>query len=96
VEQLCGELKSFETLFQTNVEEITEAVEISEAKVSASVSDLHGTFDGQLQAAAEATDKKISDKVEIVWADTVRSLVNQAKKIEEIWTSFDNQIREAV
>jgi len=37
-----------------------------------------------------------NDKVEVVQADTVRSLVNQAKKIEEIWTSFDNQIREAV
>jgi len=56
VEQLCGELKSFETLLQTNVEEITEAVEISEAKASASVSDLQRTFDGQLQVAAEATD----------------------------------------
>jgi len=45
---------------------------------------------------AETTDKKINDKVEVVRADTVRSLVNQAKKIEEIWTSFDKQIREAV
>jgi len=28
--------------------------------------------------------------------DTVRSLVNQAKKIEEIRASFDKQIRKAV
>jgi len=81
VKQFRGELKTYETLLQTNVDEITEAVEISEAKTSASVSDLHGTFDGQLQVAAETTDKKINDKVEVVRADTVRSLVNQAKKI---------------
>jgi len=65
-------------------------------KVSASVSDLHGTFDVRLQAAAEATAKNINDSVEVVQADTVRSLVNQAKKIEEIWASFDKQIRKAV
>jgi len=96
VKQLCGELKTYENLLQTNIDEITEAVEISEAKTSASVSDLCGTFDGQLQAAAETTDKKINDRGEVVRADTVRSLVNQAKKIEEIRMSFDKQIREAV
>jgi len=95
VKQLRGELEKYETLFQTNIDKITEAVEISEAKTSVSVSDLRGTFDGQLQVAAEITDKKINDKVEVVRADTVRSLVSQVKKIEEI-RSFDNQIREAV
>jgi len=84
------------TALQANVDKTAEAIEISEAKMSASVSDLRGTFDGQLQAAAETTDKKIGEKVEVVRAETVRSLVNQAKKIEEIRTSFDKQIREAV
>jgi len=83
---------NFRTALQANVDETAEAIEISEAKMSASVSDLRGTFDGQLQAAAETTDKKI----DVVRADTVRSLVNQAKKIEEIQTSLDKQIREAV
>jgi len=96
VKQLRGELKTYETLAQTNVDEINNAVEFSEAKTSACVSDLRCTFDGQLQAAAEITDKKINDRVEVVRADTVRSLVNQAKKIEEIRMSFDKQIREAV
>jgi len=45
---------------------------------------------------AETTEKNINDKVEVVRADTVRSLVNQAKKIEEIRTGFDKQICEAV
>jgi len=83
---------NFRTALQANVDETAEAIEISEAKMSASVSDLRGTFDGQLQAAAETTDKKI----DVVRADAVRSLVNQAKKIEEIRTSFDKQIHEAV
>jgi len=50
----------------------------------------------QLQAAAETTDKKIKDSVEAVRAETVRTMVNQAKRIEEIRTGFDEQIREAV
>jgi len=34
--------------------------------------------------------------MEVVRADTVRSLVNQTKKIEQIRMSFDKQICEAV
>jgi len=81
---------------RANIIEITESVQISETKTGASVSELRETFDGQLQAAAESNDKKTDSKVEVVRADTVRSLVNQAKKIEEIRASFDKQIREAV
>jgi len=39
-------------------------------KMSASVSELCGTFDGQIQAATETIDKKISDSVEIVRSAT--------------------------
>jgi len=81
---------------RANIVEITDSVQISETKTGASVSELRETLDGQLQAAAESTDEKINSKVEVVRADTVRSLVNQAKKIEEIRTGFDQQIREAV
>jgi len=81
---------------QEKVEEITDVIEISEAKATASVDDLRGTFDVQFKEAAETTEKKIKDSVEAARAETVRTMVNQAKKIEEIRTNFDKQIREAV
>jgi len=77
-------LTNFLTTIQGNAAEIAEAIEISEAKVNASVSDLRGTFDRWIQAAAETTDKKINDSLETARAETVRTMVNQAKKIEEI------------
>jgi len=89
-------LKATVEALRANIVEITDSVQISETKTGASVSELRETFDGQLQAAAESTDKKIDSKVEVVRADTVRSLVKQAKKIEEIRMGFDQQIREAV
>jgi len=89
-------LEKFKTTLQAGIDEVTEVVQISETKTCASVLELRETFDGQLQAAAESTDKKIDAKVEVVRADSVRSLVNQAKKIEEIRAGFDQQIREAV
>jgi len=84
------------TNFQANIAEITEAIENSEVKATASVDDLRGTFDVQFKEAAETTEKKIKDSVEAARAETVRTMVNQAKKIEEIRTNFDKQIREAV
>jgi len=89
-------LEEFKTTLKDNIDEITDSIQISEQKASASASKLRETFDGQLQAAAESTDKKIEAKVEVVRAETVRSFVNQAKRIEEIRTGFDQQIREAV
>jgi len=89
-------MKSAVNKFETNIEEVMEFFQIEEVKATASVADLRGTFDVQLKAAAESTDKKIKDSVEAVRAETVRSMVNQAKKIEEIRTSFDKQICEAV
>jgi len=81
---------------QANFDEVTEIVQISETKTGASVQELRETFDGQIQAAAESIGKQVDAKVEVARADSVRSLVNQAKKIEEIRASFDKQIREAV
>jgi len=84
--------KDFETTFQVNINEIAESIQISETKMSASVSELRWTFVVQIQAAAETIDKKINNSLGIVRSDTVRSLVNQVKKIEEIRTAFDQQI----
>jgi len=96
IKNLKATVEQLREALQANIDELTDAVVISEKKTGASVSELRETFDGQLLAAAESTDKKIDTKVEVVRADTVRSLVNQAKKIEEIRTGFDQQIREAV
>jgi len=96
IKNLKATVEQLREALQANFDEVTEAVQISETKTGASVLELRETFDGQLQAAAESTDKNIDAKVEVVRADTVRSLVNQAKKIEEIRASFDQQIREAV
>jgi len=81
---------------QANFEKVTESMQISEKKTGASVLELRETFDGQIQAAAESIGKQIDTKVEVARADSVRSFVNHAKKIEEIRTNFDKQIREAV
>jgi len=96
IKSLKATVEQLREALQANIDEVTEAIQISETKTYSSVSKLHENFDRQIQAAAESTDKKIDAKVEVVRADTVRSIVNQAKKVEEIRTSFDKQIREAV
>jgi len=96
IKNLKATVEQLREALQANIDEIIDSMQISEKKTGASVSELRETFDGQIQAAAESTDKNIDAKVEVVRADTVRSLVNQAKKIEEIRTGFDQQIREAV
>jgi len=73
-----------------------ETIQICVTKMNASVSEIRWTFEVQSQAAAESTDKKIDDSVGEVWSEAVSSLVNQVRNIEEIWTLFDGQIREAV
>jgi len=88
--------KSVVTIVQDNIGELAESLQICESKAFTSVSDLRRTFDVQLQAVAEVKDKKIKESVEAARADTVRSMVNQAKKIKEIRSSFKKQIREAV
>jgi len=80
----------------TNLTNFQAVIENSEVKTTASVDDLRGTFDVQFKEAAETTEKKIKDSVEAARAETVRTMVNQAKRIEEIRTNFDTQIREAV
>jgi len=80
----------------SNFTNMQAAIENSEVKATSSVDDLRGTFDVQVKEAAETTEKKIKDSVEAARAETVRTMVNQAKKIEEIRTNFDKQIREAV
>jgi len=103
VEQLREEIekdltcmKSAVNTLETNIEEVMESFQIAAVKATASVAELRGTFNMQFKAAAETTDKKIKDSVEAARAETVRSMVNQAKNIEEIRTSFDKQIRKAV
>jgi len=95
-EEIGKDVRTFLKDLETNIEEFAESMQIEEIKATASVEDLRGTFDVQFKAAAETTEKKIKDSVEAARAETVRSMVNQAKRIEEIRTGFDEQIREAV
>jgi len=93
---LAASIKIIDQNVCTNLTNFQAVIENSEVKTTASVDDLRGTFDVQFKEAAETTEKKIKDSVETARAETVRTMVNQAKRIEEIRTNFDTQIREAV
>jgi len=96
IKNLKASVDQLREALQAKVVEVTEIVQHSETKIGASVLELRETFDGQIQAAAESIGKQVDAKVEVARADSVRSLVSQAKKIEEIRENFDKQIREAV
>jgi len=76
--------KKLRTDLQANINETADTIQISETKTNTSISELRETFDVQTKLVAESTDKKIKDSVGEVRSETVRSLVNQVKKIEEI------------